>query len=500
MWGGWTVGVCLVVAASTASAAPRAWIPNQMSNTVSRYDLATNEAVTFPTGEYPFTVAASPTRAFIGSDDGVLTIIDAVNDVVLSSLPIGSGRGIAITPDGSKVYLPRGYDVAVLDGSTGAVLDTVVMMESGHLGSVAVNPAGTRVYVGKYADNVSSIAVIDTATDTLISDIYLTEDASQVDSVAVSPDGTRVWAIVSTRRSAYVVDATTGLLIQEVPLLCGPECYGVYQLVVNPNGGFVYVGTQTGVDVIDTTMLASMGTLPTAGIPMSLDVSPDGTRLYIVETGGGPGRVEILDTSTYDFIGTFLTIGEGPTANGRFIVAGSAPTTSTSTTLATTTTSSTSTSTSTTTSTLPPLPLLGSIARACQDALVTSYKRHPAKAHKLFASCFGRVLRDAASGDGTAGAATACIRNLDPSNPSSALARTRSTARAGVLSKCAPLAPATLGHPCSADATDMAAVTDCVLDAQTQHVVETLRAQYGAPCTLAIAAGIDGMFPALCAP
>jgi hypothetical protein len=352
---------------------------------------------------------------------------------------------------------------------------------------MAVSADGTRVYVGKVRFNAASIVVIDTATDAVVADVFLTMDAFGMEGVAVSPDGSRVWASVGGYSSLFVVDATTNLPLGEVPLAC-TSCGNPFGVAVHPDGSRVYVGLWDRVAIVDAALRLEVDGIPTFGVPASLDVTPDGTRLYAVEVGGG-NRIEIFDTATKALVGTLLSLGDDPYAFGRFI----APDTTTTTTSTTTTSTTTS---STTTTTLPPLPLLDTTARSCQDAIVVSWKRFPVKAHKLFASCLG--LRDAASGAGTADAATACIRSLDPSDPASALSRTRSAARTQVLSKCAAIAPATLGHPCTVGAADMAAVTDCVLDAQTRRVAETLAAQYGAPCTLAIAAGIDAMFPPLC--
>jgi hypothetical protein len=296
-----------------------------------------------------------------------------------------------------------------------------------------------------------------------------------------------VWATIAGLSTPFVVDATTNLLIGPVPLACEPTCGWIYQVATHPGGSRVYVGFADRIAVVDTATLTEIDAIDPFATATSLAVTPDGTRLYAIESDAN--RIEIFDTATHDLVGTLLTLGEWPIAYGHFISPG--PTT--------TTTTTTTTATSSTTTTLPPLPLVGTAARTCQDAIVNSWKRFPVKAHQLFASCLGRVLRDAAAGKGTADAATACVRSLDPGDPASALSRTRSAARTQVLAKCVALAPAALGHPCAVGATDMAAVAECVFDAELDGVARTLAAQYGAPCTLAVAAGIDALFPPLCA-
>lgn len=477
--------------ASVSLAAPTAWVASMAAGTVSRIDLATHTATTVPVGTMPFGVGVSATRVVVGSVVAkTVTMFDTATAAVIATVPMPEfPRGVGVTPDGAKAYVGMEHDeVVVLDGS-GAILGTIPVGSGAFLGGMAVSADGTRVYLGKSRFNAASIVVIDTATDTVIADVLLTMDAFGVEGVAVSPDGTRVWASVGGFSSVFVVDATTNLPLGEVPLAC-TSCGNPFGVAVHPDGSRVYVGMWDRVAIVDAALRLEVDGIPTFGVPASVDVTPDGTRLYAVEVGGG-NRIEIFDTATTELVGTLLSLGDDPYAFGKFITPG---TTTTTTTLASTST----TSTTTTTTTLPPLPLLGTTARTCQDAIVTSWKRFPVKAHKLFASCFGRVLRDAAGGAGTTDAATACIRSLDPSDPSSALSRTRIAARTQLLSKCAAIAPAALGHPCTVGAADMAAVADCVLDAETHGVARTLAAQYGAPCTLAIAAGIDAMFPALC--
>lgn len=88
------------------------------------------------------------------------------------------------------------------------------------------------------------------------------------------------------------------------------------------------------------------------------------------------------------------------------------------------------------------------------------------------------MLRDVASGAGTAGASASCLGSLDPTAPGPGLSRARAAARAQVLARCGGVAPADVRHACD----------------------PTVAAEYGQPCALATAAGLAAHFPALCAP
>lgn len=146
------------------------------------------------------------------------------------------------------------------------------------------------------------------------------------------------------------------------------------------------------------------------------------------------------------------------------------------------------------------MPVLSATARSCQTAIAGSWKKFPDKIHKLFTGCYDRVLRDAASGTGTAGAAVSCLQQLDPGAGTSALARARSTARTQILGRCGGLVPSQVATPCSTSAATMAEVADCVLDRQAEHVAATIAAEYGASCSIATATGLTTLFPTLCGP
>jgi hypothetical protein len=108
------------------------------------------------------------------------------------------------------------------------------------------------------------------------------------------------------------------------------------------------------------------------------------------------------------------------------------------------------------------------------------------------------VLGAVAAGNGTEDAAADCLADLDPSIPTAKLVRLRSAAKTQILARCATMTPAALGHPCDAGAATMAAVADCVLDAQLARVAEAVAAEYGRPCSVATAAGLAAIHPGLC--
>lgn len=86
---------------------------------------------------------------------------------LVATIPVGATPyGIAVTPDGSKVYVSNstGGSVSVIDTATRAVTNTITSNIGSTPVGIAINPSGTTAYVGNYTAGV--ITAIDIATNT----------------------------------------------------------------------------------------------------------------------------------------------------------------------------------------------------------------------------------------------------------------------------------------------------------------------------------------------
>ena len=85
---------------------------------------------------------------------------------VTATVTVGSYPwGVAVSPDGTKVYVTNhgNNNVSVIDTATNTVTATVNV--GSYPNGVAVNPDGTKVYVANPGSN--TVSVIDTATNTV---------------------------------------------------------------------------------------------------------------------------------------------------------------------------------------------------------------------------------------------------------------------------------------------------------------------------------------------
>ncbi|NUP47985.1 MAG: DUF4082 domain-containing protein [Catenulispora sp.] len=110
---------------------------------------------------------ASGTRAYIPDDlANTVSVLDTATDAVLTTIPVGNApSAAALTPSGAKLYVTNAGDrtVSVIDTATATVTTTITSPVEGI--GVVMNATGTEAYVN---NNIArTVSVIDTATDTI---------------------------------------------------------------------------------------------------------------------------------------------------------------------------------------------------------------------------------------------------------------------------------------------------------------------------------------------
>lgn len=252
--------------------------------------------------------SASAQYAYISTFSGISVISTATNTVT-ATVKVGSHNyGVAVNPAGTRVYLANWdySNVAVIDTATNAVA-AVVSVGKNPTG-VAVNPAGTYVYVtnqgdssGAPASTVGSVSVINTATNTVTATVNV---GGPRGGIAVDPTGTYVY--VTNNNSVSVINVATSAIAATVSV--GNEPIGV---AVNPAGTYVYVansGSNT-VSVINAATNTLTAGLRVGSEPAGVAVSPAGTRVYV--TNQGDNSVSVIDAATNTVTAT-VSVGSGP--------------------------------------------------------------------------------------------------------------------------------------------------------------------------------------------
>ncbi len=247
--------------------------------------------------------------AYITNSNNV-SVIDTATDKVVDIIGIGSSAsGIAVNPEGTKVYVASGNNtVFVIDPNTSKVIATVNGLNSPS--AITITRDGKRVYVANWGHGAifenGTVSVIDTATNTIIDTVIV---GSLPQGVAVSPDGTK--AYVTNYYNISVIDTKTNTVTDTVPVGCWS--HGV---VVSPDGTKAYVTNSVNysipgnVSVIDTATNEVINNISVGNSPVGLAVSPDGTKVYVANYWGN--TTSVINTATNTVTATVP--GDGPFA------------------------------------------------------------------------------------------------------------------------------------------------------------------------------------------
>jgi len=252
--------------------------------------------------------------------EGTVSIIDITTNTVKATVPVREWPfGVAVNPAGTKVYVTTTYGedkdgvtdlkgvVSVIDTATNTVTATVPVGEWPR--GVAVSPDGKTVYAvdsGKYPDYTRSVSVIDAATNTVKAMVPV---GNHPEGVAINPTGTKVYVASS---NVYIIDTATNTVTATVPV--GDYPFGV---AVTPDGAKVYVSNADSntVSAIDTATNTVTATVP-VDYPCGVAVTPDGTKVYVGNDASKP--VSIIDIATNTVTAT-VYVGDGSFAFGQFI-------------------------------------------------------------------------------------------------------------------------------------------------------------------------------------
>lgn len=220
----------------------------------------------------------------------------------LEDLPVGpTPSGMAIAPDGSRIYVGINGAVAVIDTSDNHVADTITV--SGAPNGLAVTPNGSKVYV---ANGTGSVNVISTASPHSVTTFTLVPypTPSAPYWVAINSSGSRVYVTDQAQKAVFVLSGSN-TVIGTVQLADFP-----YVVAVNPSGSRVYVGDSSGairvIDALDNTVIGSIE-LP-GSLPAGMVFNADGTRLYAANQADN--RVFAIDPASGTVVAT-ITLPEG---------------------------------------------------------------------------------------------------------------------------------------------------------------------------------------------
>jgi len=303
-----------------------------VNDDLSVIDLATHTVIaTVPVGDMPQGVAFNPagTAVYVANTvSSDFTVIDTVTHTP-TTLPAGPfPAGVAMHPNGRHIYLanidfPEGLNstVSVIDRATNTIIDEIVCGNSSI--GVTVHPDGTVAYVANIGDG--TVAVFDTNTHEVLDRITLEPvDANEACGpvpLEVHPQGSYLYVANRFGPTVWAINTATH---ESIARAFGQAHVGI---AVNPAGTLLYVPDIDDMDpnlpaqgttlaVIDAHTLELVTTIDGLSGPVDVSIHPDGTRLYI--TNSGNNTVSVIDAVTYAPI-TTIAVGIQPNGYGDCI-------------------------------------------------------------------------------------------------------------------------------------------------------------------------------------
>lgn len=225
----------------------------------------------------------SPGALAISPDGSKLSVVDPDKDIVSMINPVNGtvGRtirvghypdGLAFSPDGATLYVVcQEPALMAIEPSTGSVINVgtpandslyAIDAATGDIywtmdvryfpAGIAVSPDGGRLYVAcknETSDRTGSIRVIDAHDRTVVRSIQVHGDPV---GIRISPDGSRLYVIYNLNNKLTVIDTGTGAAIADI----GLEYSMMKYMEMSPDGSWLYLSTggftETDIEVIDT--------------------------------------------------------------------------------------------------------------------------------------------------------------------------------------------------------------------------------------------------------
>lgn len=276
--------------------------------------------VPLPGGVAPREVAVSPdgSTVFAAGDGGLVSVDLNSPGRPVTLLAAGDTRGLALTPDGSRLVtgIAGAGDVLVMGAipgnNLGVILGTIPIGVT--VGAAAVSPNGRRAFVTDLGGTVFELDIDPgSATPFTVRRIMPIPGAALTGGIAVSLDGTKLY--LSTNNQGLIQADLT----QNPPLVMvlnpTPNQGGV---AITPSGGEVLApGAGLGSDLV----LASIplqgppqpGAVFLGGSPRDVSVTPEGQSALVVNASTNELHVIDVDPGSATYHNLVSTVGTGGT-------------------------------------------------------------------------------------------------------------------------------------------------------------------------------------------
>lgn len=265
----------------------------------------------------------------------LLSIVDVICDEFKISVQLknlqekhDTPQAVAVHPDGSRAYVLGHTNLDVIDATTRAELGVLpwsaidalkIDSTGGGFGTgLALSPDGSRLYATTVGSTIVGLdttrleqAVVGQAT-LAPADVVIVDVGSPARAIAVTHDGSRLYATVPGRNSVAAVDTATR---QHVDIAVGATPAAI---ALTPDGSLAIVGNTADntLSVVETASRQG-STIKLGGQPAGVAVSPDGRRAFVATgqmASGTANAVTVVDLDRRAVSGTPKPLTVAPSA------------------------------------------------------------------------------------------------------------------------------------------------------------------------------------------
>ncbi|MFY9987177.1 MAG: YncE family protein [Chthoniobacterales bacterium] len=263
------------------------WVINSATNTVTS---------TITVGEYPSSLAVTPdgsTLYVANAFDGTVSVISTATNSVTETLSVARALYLAASPDGTKVYVACSFNHAI----------SIIYTATNHVSNNAIQTGEVDEYLAlaphnksAYVTNPDNVLAIDLASKLVVGTIPLKPTDDLPVFLSISPDGKKLF--INTRKLVLVVDTSNNKIIRKIvmPLRGGM----VGQTAITPDGKFLYepFADQNAVVMLDTVSNQVVGSLINAYYPEAVAVAGNAAYAYVIgTTEASEGALYVVDIS-----------------------------------------------------------------------------------------------------------------------------------------------------------------------------------------------------------
>jgi YVTN family beta-propeller protein len=216
---------------------------------------------------------------------------------IIDLAPYRSPHGVQVDARG-LLYVTAELDrkVLVVDPEAGRIVDTIDHEGSGHW--LAVLPDGRKAYVAN-KDDKPFVSVLDLAARRQIGTVPMPRGTQ---GIAAAPDGRRVVAMDFARPEIAVIDTATDTVIERIALAGTMD--PAYKAYFSPDGKWLMTMAGSTISIFDAANLrAPQRTLTAGATPMGIGFSADGKTALVANHGDG--TISVVDIAAAAVTRTF---------------------------------------------------------------------------------------------------------------------------------------------------------------------------------------------------